>query len=194
VSDEAPTGAKGRCIEGLEGCEVLCMQEQLYDIYGLWHVPFWQTTWFKLLVGSIIVAILFVIIVMLVHHRRARKKVLTSWEQALRDLHELREHGIPAPDRAQEFYLRLTEILKTYLQQRYQYSVIGKTDHELMHFLYQEHFSPALLQELQEIFSGIEVIKFARGTTVVEQIERDLQRSVLFVEQTILSESENTNR
>ncbi len=160
-------------------------EQELYDIYGLWHVPFWQTLLFKIIVGALFFLTLILLVLAFIRRRHARKKELTPWEQALQDLRELREHNIATPEHAQEFYLRLTAILKTYLYMRYQHPVHAKTDHELMHFLYQEKFSPVLLQELQDIFSGMELIKFARGQGASEQIECDMRRSIAFIKKTI---------
>ena len=159
--------------------------QELYDIYDLWHVPFWQTLWFRIIFWGGLFFVLILVISMFMRRRRNRKKELSAGEQALHDLHALRERNLACPEHAQEFYLSLTAILKTYVHARYSFPVQGKTDHELLHFLYQENFPHALLQELQEIFSGMELIKFARGQTVAERIERDLQRSVSFVERTI---------
>ncbi len=159
--------------------------QELYDIYDLWHVPFWQTLWFRIIFWSILFFALIVLISMFVRRRRNRKKELSAGEQALHDLRVLRERKLVCSEHAQEFYLQVTTILKTYLQHLYRVPVQAKTDQELLHFLYQEHFSPAVLQELQEIFSGMELIKFARASAVAEQVERDLQRSMSFVERTI---------
>lgn len=163
-------------------------EQELYDIYDLWHVPFWQTLWFKIIFFSVLFLALIVLIVWFVRRRRKHKKELSAGEQALHDLYALRERKLVCSEHAQEFYLQVTAILKTYLQHQYHLPVQAKTDQELLHFLYQEHFSPALLQELQEIFSGMELIKFARASAVSDQLERDLQRSISFVEQMILAD------
>ncbi|PKN03123.1 hypothetical protein CVU75_03855 [Candidatus Dependentiae bacterium HGW-Dependentiae-1] len=160
-------------------------KQELYDIYGMQHVPFWQTLLFKIAFWGVLLFLLLVLTVIFVRRRRMKKKAITAWDQALCDLHALRERELACPAHAREFYLSLTAILKTYVHARYCFPVQGKTDNELVHFLYQENFPHALLQELQEIFSGMELIKFARGQTVAELIERDLQRSVSFVERTI---------
>ncbi len=168
-------------------------EQELYDIYDLWHVPFWQTLWFKIIFFSVLFLALIALIVWFVRRRRNRKKELSAGEQALHDLRALRERKLVCSEHAQEFYLRVTSILKTYLHHQYRLPVQAKTDQELLHFLYQEHFSPSLLQELQEIFSGMELIKFARASAVAEQLERDLQRSILFVERTISDEKIRNN-
>lgn len=157
--------------------------QELIDIYGVWHVPFWQTSAFKAALLIPVCCGLFFLLRVIMRRKRT-VMCLTPWEQALQDLYALQKQGMDRPEHAQELYLRLTVILKNYVYQRYNVPVQGKTDSEFVRFLYQKQFCPELIQQVQEIFSGMELIKFAREEVFAEQIKQDILRSIAFIEYT----------
>lgn len=165
------------------------MSEQgLYDIYGIWHVPFWQTKSFYAFVGFVCLLVLFFVARSIFKRLRAKKKLLPAWEIALQKLRELQAHNIATQERAKQFYGSLTVILKNYLHARYSFDAQGKTDKELLVYLrdVREHrFDNKLVNELEEIFSGMELIKFANVQAMQEQIEKDLARTIGFIKQTV---------
>lgn len=158
----------------------------LYDIYGGVHVPFWQTRIF--LYG--VTASFFLLIILIIWLITQRKKQLPAyaWTKALDKIEALKNSQRAVVEHGKEFYGALTDIIKNYLQERYGYESIGKTDEELIQYLQQNHFSKDLIEILQEIFLGITIIKFANAQAAQEQIDRDMQRTILFIKRTIPSD------
>lgn len=158
---------------------------ELYDIYGVWHVPFWQTTPFIIFVWAVIGIIVGALIYALIRFMLKRKKPLKPWVWADRELDALWERRGFTREDGKRFYSQLTEIIKQYLEKRYGYQVRSATDIELLAYLRDHHFDPELCNELTRIFEGMQEIKFANLDAIPENIERDFTLSKAFVAKTI---------
>lgn len=157
----------------------------LYDIYGHWHVPFWQTRAFYVIISLIIFLILSLIAWYLIKRYWARKPQMPIWDEVLHELYDLKKRNIATAEQGKEFYCVLTMSLKKYVHGRYGLDGLHKTDDEFVQFLQKNTFAPELLVILQEIFSGSTIIKFANAHAIQETIEKDLNSSITFVKQTI---------
>ncbi len=103
-----------------------------HDIYDFYYIPFWQTLWFKIIVG-IACAIALTAIIYLIVTRR--KKKITAWEWATQELAKLAGMQLSSKADYKKFYFALTVITKQYLHERYGWKVSDKTDEELVAWL-----------------------------------------------------------
>ena len=159
---------------------------QLYDIYGMCHIPFWQRAGFQIfVVGSILFFI--VLIGFLLFRRYRKRKKVSAWTAALHALDDMGRSDLMNPSQAKQFYLNLTALLKRYFSQRYKTDVRGKTDDEMVTFLHKTSMPQSVLMLVQEVAQGGVIIKFANGKTVCNQMEQDLHRSVTIITKTIPS-------
>lgn len=159
----------------------------LYDIYEQWHVPFWQTTLFYVVCAIVCLIIVSIGIYYAVRHYRSKRVMLSPWDQALRDLNQLKQDNIATAAQGKQFYSRLTAILKKYVHQRYGFDegdALAKTDQEFIEYLYQNKFGQELVEQLQAIFMGSMVVKFANVQAIQEQIEKDLALAISFIKRT----------
>jgi len=64
----------------------------LYDIYGIWHKPFWQTSWFALVCGSLIAVALLLVGIAIGYklYTWLRRKHYTAWEIAIIKLEHIK--------------------------------------------------------------------------------------------------------
>lgn len=159
----------------------------LYENYGLWHVPFWQTEKFKI-AGQICLLLLLVCIVGLFVKKylayRKRKK-LPLWDQALLELTQLKkEHKVDVAH-GKEFYATVSAVLKNYFHRRFGYDIVGKTDQEVVEYLKNNHKDEAILQEINAVLQGGVIIKFANAQAAQGQIEHDYLRAVAIIQRTI---------
>jgi len=167
------------------------LSEQLYDIYGVWHIPFWQRSWFVWGVGITVIVILLTLVWLIVRAYRTKKEKeqVSYWDYTLHELTQLKKQGVVTSEQGKLFYVRLTGLLKKYIQSRYRYDLTGKTDTEVIVYLQQIGFDPPLLAELKTIFEGGVIIKFAPVQAIRQQIESDWGQSIAFVQKTMPSES-----
>ncbi len=160
--------------------------DEFYDIYGIWHIPWWQRTVVKNVVWALAIILLMTLIIFLVKKFSKRKIKLSACDVALRDLASLGTSDILNEHKSRVFYSRLTETIKKYLVSRYGFDIYGKTDKEVLTYLDdQVTFPRDLLPVLQEILSHASAIKFANVSGVVEQMEKDLALSVRLIKETM---------
>jgi len=158
---------------------------ELYDIYGVWHVPFWQTKPFIIGIWCVAILIALALLYLFVRFLKTRKRLLKPWEWANQELDALwKRRGFTRED-GKRFYSQLTEIIKTYVEKRYGYQVLSATDIEFLAYMQDRNFEPALLEDLKQIFEGVQEIKFANLDTIPENIERDFALSKAFIAKTI---------
>ena len=160
----------------------------LYGNYGLWHVPFWQTQKFQLMLeisGLVVALIVIVIFIRKYLAYRARKK-LSPWDQALLNLRALKSDNKISVEHGKEFYLAVSALLKKYLHDRFGYDVLGKTDAEVVRYLQEHHDTDQqLIEEINLLLKGGIIIKFANAQAVQGQIEHDYVRAVGIIQRTI---------
>lgn len=163
--------------------------QQLYDIYPLWHVPFWQTTFFYgLVIFFIAAAIVSVVYYFWKKHRSKIRPMRPAWERALGELRALEQKKIITKEDGKEFYFALTNIIKRYMHERYHMPVVGKTDDEFIAYLKESNQLPEFIEILHDIAQGCLYIKFANEQAMQDQIARHVAASILIITKTIPTE------
>lgn len=155
------------------------MNEQgLYDIYGMWHIPFWQKPVFFW--STVLFGVLFLLVISFYIMRKflLKKRPLKPGAIALVALEGLKKRNIQNAKEGQALYFDLTTILKAYIHDSLGYDVIGLTDAELIEFLDKNYFPAQSFIDLKSISNGCLYIKFAQELVIKDQIEQDLQKSM----------------
>lgn len=160
--------------------------EQLFDIYGIVHVPWWQRPVIKyiscLLLGLLVLIFCWYVVKKIV----LKKKPLSPWRQALESLEALKNSTMLNEREAKFFYTQLTSIIKQYIYSRFGYDIYGKTDHEVLAYLDEQiAFPRELLPVLADILDHASAIKFANVQGLIAQMERDLASSISIVKETV---------
>jgi len=145
---------------------------QLHDIYGMIHVPFWQTPIFYGLLG-VLAIVVFILCGYYIRRQRGRQSA-HAWQEALSALEQLERRGLSGGHQQKLFYSELTRIIKEYLQKRFGVSLTSKTDDELLILSSTLDITQEVRQELQDILDGVVFIKFAQAAAVRERMQRDL--------------------
>lgn len=101
------------------------------EIYPIWYTPIIQRLTFKLLIAFVILGILSIIVFSVLKFRKREKK--TYWQEALEKLSLLENNSDNLSSR--ERYAQLIDILKQYLNIRYNLDLSAATDLELINIL-----------------------------------------------------------
>ncbi|MBI2774686.1 hypothetical protein HYX58_01630 [Candidatus Dependentiae bacterium] len=159
---------------------------KLYDLYGWWYKPFWHQPAFYIPFGFVICALVLAMLIFLVRYiKRSRKKVLDPWQEALNNLQKINLGLFEDQDTHKLFYGHLTRVLKTYLAKRYDLSLEGKTDQEVIEAVKHSALPADLQEQVRHLFSGAEIIKFAHQEGAGERMRYDLIRAIDIVRNTI---------
>lgn len=161
------------------------LHDEIEDIYDFYQVPFWQTTWF-----AVSMAVLFVGICVLSYYliTLRRKRVLKPWQVALQKLQALSVDECVTKQDFKKVYFEITVILKYYLQQRYGWNILDKTDDELVLYLTKQKFDELMLTGLTKLLSGATWIKYANQVALKTQVTTDLLMVISFIQKTIPAE------
>lgn len=158
------------------------LEKQLIDIYSVIYTPFWRKPLFYIPVFIIGFLLLGAIIYWL-HAILSKKRALTQAQKAQNQIKMLQK--TINPDNYQQFYFRLTAILKQYLEGVLGDSYMSKTDQEVVLALEQVDFPLDLRETINRLFAGSQTIKFANSQAAVEQMQNDIQAAMKLIKQTI---------
>lgn len=147
---------------------------ELIDIYDISYAPWWLSPAVKY--GFVVFIFLCGVLLGYFIYKKTRKPVvILYWQEALNALDLLEKKGF---GNGQEFYLRLTEIMKIYLQQQYGIFCVDKTDGELLALLeVTPSVKVSVLETIKELFDGVIFIKFAHQQAAQERMEHALKKS-----------------
>ncbi len=160
------------------------LQDQLLDIYGMWHTPWWQTTTFYCVVGMFGVLCVGLILVRACMYWRAKKKIVTPWDTALMRLEQARRECMTA-QQSKMFYEYVIMVLKQYLHARFGFDIMGKTDQEVLDYLANNGASTELVESLRNIMLGSALVRFANQQAVQQHMEHDFALAVTVVKNTV---------
>lgn len=160
--------------------------EQFYDIYDVWHVPWWQHPFVRIGIGLLLVIFIVLLVILIIKKCMHRKKSIPAWQEALSGFDRLGRSDMLNERMAKIFYTQLIIIIKQYIHKRYGFDVDGKTDKEILVFLDEQIIFPRdLIAVLQAILDHASQIKFANFAGLLEQMQRDLALSVRLVKESM---------
>lgn len=166
-------------------------RNELYDIYTVWHVPFWQTAIFKGVVALVVGAILLVLLARGARWLIRITKRKSYWQQALDDLAAIKKNYGDEIQDSKKFYSEIIAVLKHYFSQRFGCDFAGKTDYESILFLQSIDFNKEHVQVLEELVMAGSMVKFANQQALQDQVEQDWKRCCLLIQATAPSQQKS---
>lgn len=161
---------------------------QLYDIYEHWHVPFWQTLWFRAgIIAGVLLTLCFFLV--LLFRKYYKKSALSSTQCALRDLQLLQDKKIITREEAHAAYFSLTSTLKTFFQHHYNRPFESMSDYEMIANLRIYGMPVDQLILLEHIVNASLSVKYARENALHEDVMQAVSNSITIVKQ--LASEEN---
>lgn len=159
-----------------------------HDIYGYYHVSFWDTTWFKITMG-ISIMLLVAITILLIVSRKKKKSPVSPWERARQELFLLAPEKYTHKEMYKKFYFQLSYIIKKYLDERYSWNIQNKTDTELIDWLEKQQYDQEIIDSLKKIAMSSQEVKFANVEALRSQAEMDKKTIMMIIEKTIPKET-----
>ncbi len=112
-----------------------------------------------------------------------RKKKLPAHEVALGEIEKIKTERSWAQEDSKEYYTRLTDTLRTYIQERYKFNAMEMTSAEIIERLTEEDDQQAL-NELSELFRTADLVKFAKWSTMINENDANLMTALDYINQT----------
>lgn len=165
--------------------------DQFFPAKGIQTNPFSWDEWIPLIILYGI-ASLFAVIAMLCYLlRKGNKPIRISFHivkrvpahvKAMSAIDEIKENRNVIADNQKEYYTRLTDTLRKYLTERFGFSAMEMTTHEIIDRLQSE--DPTKVAELRELFETADLVKFAKYSALINENDRNLVSAIDFINST----------
>ena len=105
---------------------------------------------------------------------------------ALRDLDRIRQAQLWQNNQTKQFYTEVTEVLRKYIEDRYDVSAMESTTPEILAMLKAFSIPATEFADLQDLLTTADMVKFAKYVALQEENERAIPVAVRFVNATFL--------
>ena len=110
-------------------------------------------------------------------------KRLLPHQKAMREIELIKRGNMTSSENSKEYYTRLTETLRKYIEERYGFRAMEMTSGEIIEKLTASQDSKDL-EELRELFETADLVKFAKYSTLINENDRNLINAIDFINAT----------
>jgi hypothetical protein len=144
--------------------------------------------------GVLVIALVTLFIYWLRKRRKAEpvfrlkpRIIMQPHETALMELEKLRIKKLWQGGKIKEYHTELTEIIRKYIEERFGIMALEMTSDEISDALNEQAvISKSDLNNLIQIFSMADLVKFAKAQPLPSEHELSLEQAVIFVKDTVL--------
>jgi hypothetical protein len=167
--------------------------QAIKPIIGPLKVPVSFREMLPWILGALAVILLVIILIWYLNKRRKQqpvfslkpKVVLLPHELALQEIEKLRIKKLWQAGRVKEYHSELTEILRKYIEDRYQVPALEQTSAEIIgSLIHHEGCMPQSLDKLGNILLLADMVKFAKVQPLAMENEQSLNNGIEFVHET----------
>ena len=147
-----------------------------------WAVPFWL---------SVLMLVMLAVTYYLYLRLRDNKPViarprfikrLLPHQKAMQAIEEIKAERMQTAENPKEYYTRLTDTLRKYIEERYGFYAMEMTSSEIIDRLQQA--DPESLNELTQLFQTADLVKFAKYSTLINENDANLVSAIDFINRT----------
>lgn len=167
------------------------------DIKPIMDVPFNFMDIFWYIIGFIILLAVGFVTYYLISKWKPKVKEYLSYDpkipahvQALKDLNELERQKLWQKGQIKEYYIRLSDILRLYLERRFGFLALESTTSEIMDYFMHYISSTEITKQLREVLELSDLVKFAKFVPIPEDNSKMLDFARNIVQSTIPIENE----
>ncbi|MDD4922805.1 MAG: hypothetical protein PHS30_10070, partial [Bacteroidales bacterium] len=170
---------------------------EIFDIKGVQKPPFvWGDYFFDFLLFLLIYALVILIIWLILKKKYGLTKaemeaslpLLPPHVVAIMELDRLKTEKIWKIGKNKEYYTSLSDILRKYIQRRFQINALEMTTDEILVVFKRDKNKQSVYQNLRQILQLADLVKFAKTQPLENENELSIMNSYLFVNQTKIEE------
>lgn len=169
----------------------------IFDIKTVKDVPYTFAELVPWLIGAAIVILVAFLFFYLFKRINRKEPIFAKREKpkepphviALRDLDELKASKLWQTDRLKPFYTQLTDILRTYIEGRYNIPAMEQISDEILESLIKaDEETISAINNLEQILRTSDLVKFAKHKPLPDENDLSMMDAYLFVNQTKIVE------
>ena len=178
---------------------------EIFDIKETWKPPFVFSDYIWWFITPLLLALVglaaWFIARYLRKHRKERVEItpemlIPAHELAIKALDEIKQEKIWHQGRVKEYYTRLTDVLRVYLENRYSIDAMEMTSSEIIESIRDIKEARPVYDRFKELLMTADFVKFAKYTPAPDENESLLFTAYSFVDTTKkieVKEEENTD-
>lgn len=120
----------------------------------------------------------------IIAHIKVVKRLLPH-QKAMKEIEVIKAEKMVSSEDQKEYYTRLTETLRKYIEERYGFSAMEMTSSEIIDRLMASQDEQSL-DELRRLFMTADLVKFAKYSTLINENDMNLVNAIEFINQTKL--------
>ena len=150
-----------------------------------WSLPFWLSV-----LMLILLAVTYYLYLRLrdnkpiISHIRIVKRLLPH-QKAMKEIEQIKADKMVNSENSKEYYTKLTETLRKYIEERYGFNAMEMTSSEIIERLTASQDQKSL-DELRQLFTTADLVKFAKYSTLINENDANLVNAIEFINQTKL--------
>ena len=154
-------------------------------LWSDWSAPFWLSVLVLLLI-----AIGYYLYLRLrdnkpvIAHIKIVKRLLPH-QKAMKEIEQIKADKMVSSENQKEYYTKLTDTLRKYIEERYGFSAMEMTSSEIIERLMATGDQQSL-DELRQLFLTADLVKFAKYSTMINENDANLVNAIDFINQTKL--------
>ena len=112
-------------------------------------------------------------------------KRLLPHQKAMKEIEQIKADKMVSAEDPKEYYTKLTDTLRKYIEERYGFSAMEMTSTEIIERLTSTGDQQSL-DELRQLFMTADLVKFAKYSTMINENDANLVNAIDFINQTKL--------
>ncbi len=169
--------------------------EQFFGAKGAQSNPFLWSEWSMAFWLSVLLLLLMAVDYYLFLRLRDNKPIVKAisfvkrilpHQRAMQEIESLRVEHRPADDNQEsmkQYYTKLTDTLRNYIEERYGFSAMEMTSSEIIEHLLKSADAKSL-NELRHLFQTADLVKFAKYSTLINENDANLMSAIEFINET----------
>ena len=109
-------------------------------------------------------------------------KRLLPHQKAMKEIEQIKADKMVASENSKEYYTKLTDTLRKYIEERYGFNAMEMTSSEIIEKLMAVQDEKAL-SELRHLFLTADLVKFAKYSTLINENDQNLVNAIAFIGQ-----------
>ena len=146
-----------------------------------------QSFWLSLLALFLLAAVFWIWLRLrdnkpIIKHIRIVKRLLPH-QKAMQEIEQIKADKMVASENQKEYYTKLTDTLRRYIEERYGFSAMEMTSTEIIERL-TAAADQQMMDELRQLFTTADLVKFAKYSTLINENDQNLVNAIDFINQT----------